>query len=201
MTLKAQDCMANSSKIERINALDTYFTYRPETDISTEIDFHLIKANKITQIAIWPETLVEFQNFINKQKITGDFLYPGAVCQIESANFVRIEPVKWWLLDDKNDVFQSLSEEIGLTLDLSHSFVQLKIFGKSARSVLSHHIPVDMRDRQFPTNKLVTTSLSHVSVKLLRAQDCWCIFMPRSFSESLWQLICETAEQYGYKPE
>ena len=74
MTLKAQDYMAKPTEIERINALDTYFTKRPKTDLSTEIDFHLIKANKITQIAIWPETLVEFQNFINKQKITGDVL-------------------------------------------------------------------------------------------------------------------------------
>ena len=39
--------MAKLSEIERINALDTYFTKRPKTDLSTEIDFHLIKANKI----------------------------------------------------------------------------------------------------------------------------------------------------------
>ena len=201
MTLKAQDYMAKPAEIERINALDTYFTKRPKTDLSTEIDFHLIKANKITQIAIWPETVAEFQKYVTRRKITGDFLRPSAVCQIESANFVRIEPIKWWLLDDENEVFQSLSEEIGLTLDLSHSFVRLKILGKYACSVLSHHIPVDMRDTQFPTNKLVTTSLHNVGIKLWRAEDCWYIFMPRSFSESLWQLICETAEQYGYEPK
>ena len=56
MTLKARDYMAKLSEIARINALDTYFTKRPKTKLSTEIDFHLIKANKITQIAIWPET-------------------------------------------------------------------------------------------------------------------------------------------------
>ena len=136
MTLKAQDYMAKPTEIERINALDIYFTKRPKTDLSTEIDFHLIKANKITQIAIWPETVAEFQKYVNRRKIIGNFLRPGAVCQIESANFVRIEPIKWWLLDDEDEVFQSLSEEIGLTLDLSHSFVRLKILGKYARSVL-----------------------------------------------------------------
>ena len=199
MTLKAQDYMAKPAEIERINALDTYFTKRPKTNLSTEIDFHLIKANKITQIAIWPETVAEFQKYVTRRKIIGNFLRPGAVCQIDSANFVRIEPLNWWLLDNENEVFQSLSEEIGLTLDLSHSFVRLKIRGESARPVLSHHIPVDMRDTQFPTNKLVSTSLHNVGIKLWRAKDCWYIFMPRSFSESLWQLICETAEQYGYE--
>ncbi|NCF46569.1 MAG: hypothetical protein GWP24_03235 [Alphaproteobacteria bacterium] len=193
--------MAKSSHIERISALDSYFTNRPETEISTEIYFHLIKDTKITQIAIWPETISEFQNYINTQKITGDFLHPSTVCQIEDARFVRVEPLKWWLLNDENDVFQSLSEDIAVRLDLSHSFVQLKISGKKACSILSHHIPVDMRDAPFPINKLITTSLHHVGIKLWRAQDCWYIFMPRSFSESLWQLICKTAERYGYAPK
>ncbi len=94
-----------------------------------------------------------------------------------------------------------MSEDIAIRLDLSHSFVQLKISGKNARSVLSHHIPVDMRDAAFPINKLITTSLHHVGIKLWRAQNCWYIFMPRSFSESLWQLICKTAEGYGYAPK
>lgn len=201
MTLKVKDYMAKSSHIERISALDSYFTNRPETEISTEIYFHLIKDTKITQIAIWPETISEFQNYINTQKITGDFLHPSTVCQIEDARFVRVEPLKWWLLNDKNDVFQSLSEDIAVRLDLSHSFVQLKISGKKACSILSHHIPVDMRDAPFPINKLITTSLHHVGIKLWRAQDCWYIFMPRSFSESLWQLICKTAERYGYAPK
>ena len=201
MTLKVQDYMAKSSQIKRINALDSYFTNRPETEISTEIYFHLIKDTKITQIAIWPETISEFQNYINTQKITGDFLHPSTVCQIEDARFVRVEPLKWWLLNDENDVFQSLSEDIAVRLDLSHSFVQLKISGKKACSILSHHIPVDMRDAPFPINKLVTTSLHHVGIKLWRAQNCWYIFMPRSFSESLWQLISKTAERYGYLPK
>ena len=193
--------MAKSSHIERISALDSYFTNRPETEISTEIYFSLIKDTKITQIAIWPETISEFQNYINTQKITGDFLHPSTVCQIEDARFVRVEPLKWWLLNDENDVFQSMSEDIAVRLDLSHSFVQLKISGKKACSILSHHIPVDMRDAPFPINKLITTSLHHVGIKLWRSQDCWYIFMPRSFSESLWQLICKTAERYGYEPK
>ena len=130
MTLKVQDYMAKPSNIERINALDTYFKNRRKTEISTEIDFCLIKDTKISQIAIWPETISEFQNYINTQKITGDFLHPSAVCQIEDARFVRVEPLKWWLLNDQNDVFQSMSGEIGIELDLSHSFVQLKIIGK-----------------------------------------------------------------------
>ena len=97
MTLKVQDYMAKSSQIKRINALDSYFTNRPETEISSEIDFRLIKDTKITQIAIWPETISEFQKYINTQKITGDFLHPGTVCHIENTRFVRVEPLKWWL--------------------------------------------------------------------------------------------------------
>ncbi len=99
--------MDKSSHIKRINALDSYFTNRPKTEISAEIDFRLMKDTKITQMAIWPETIFEFQNYINTKKITGNFLRPSTVCQIENARFVRVEPLKWWLLNDENDVFQS----------------------------------------------------------------------------------------------
>jgi len=200
MILKVPDYMAKSSKIKLANVLDKYFPTHPKSNLSTNIDFQLVRHNKINQVAIWPAKISEFQKYIKTQKITGDFLKPGVVCQFEKASLVRVEPLKWWVIRDKNQIFKSLSEDVATVLDLSHSFVQLEISGAYASQVLSHHVPVDMRDKNFAKNTLVTTSLHHVAVKLWRSYDCWHIFMPRSYSESLWQLIFETAEQYGYSP-
>ena len=62
-------------------------------------------------------------------------------------------------------------------------------------------MPVDVREKQYPVGKLITTSIQQVSVKLWRNQNHWKIFLPRSYSESIWQLISETADRYEFKKE
>ena len=191
--------MVKSFKIARINALDAYFPKRQGTAASSEIDFKLIRDSKLNQLATWPNKINEFQKNIQNFQIHNDYLKPGTVCHSGKTSIVRIEPFKWWVLDDYSGNFKFDQEDFVMNLDLSHSFVQIKMSGIFSKRILAHHVPVDLREVQFPVDKLIATSMHHVSIKIWRKQDCWLIFLPRSFSESLWQLLSETAEQYGFK--
>ena len=191
--------MVKSFKIARINALDAYFPKRQGTAASSEIDFKLIRDSKLNQLATWPNKINEFQKNIQNFQIHNDYLKPGTVCHSGKTSIVRIEPFKWWVLDDYSGNFKFDQEDFVMNLDLSHSFVQIKMSGIFSKRILAHHVPVDLREVQFPVDKLITTSMHHVSIKIWRKQNCWQIFLPRSFSESLWQLLSETAEQYGFK--
>ena len=83
-----------------------------------------------------------------------------------------------------------------LTSRIAHIIKSHKAF---SNQILAHHVPVDLREAQLPVDKLITTSMNHVSIKLWRKPNYWQIFLPRSYSESLWRLLSETAEQYGFK--
>ena len=191
--------MVKLSKIARVNALDAYFPKNRETAVSAEIDFELVRDSKLNQLATWPNKINEFQKHIKVLKIHNDYLKSGVVCHYGNASVVRVEPFKWWVLDDYSGSFNFDQENFVTNLDLSHSFVRVKMSGIFSNQILAHHVPVDLREAQFPVDKLITTSMHHVSIKLWRKQNYWQIFLPRSFSESLWQLLSETAEQYGFK--
>ena len=57
--------MVKSSNIARINALDAYFPKKPETAVSAEIDFKLVRDCKLNQLATWPSKINEFQENIS----------------------------------------------------------------------------------------------------------------------------------------
>ncbi len=191
--------MVKSSNIARINALDAYFPKKQETAVSAEIDFKLVRDSKLNQLATWPNKINEFQKKIKNFQIHNDYLKPGIVCHSGNTSIVRVEPFKWWVLDDYSGNFKFDQENFVMNLDLSHSFVQIKMSGIFSNRILAHHVPIDLREAQFPVDKLITTSMHHVSIKLWRKQNYWQIFLPRSYSESLWRLLSETAEQYGLK--
>ena len=193
--------MVSSPKIERINALDPYFPKNKKLNGEAKIDFELVRDFKLNQIVTWPTRMNNLKKYFKSLSINSDYLKPGIVCQYSSIHVVRVEPYKWWVLDDYSNVFGGIDRDFVMDIDLSHSFVQIKISGIFSTRILTHFVPVDIREKQFPVGKLITTSIQQVSVKLWRNQNHWKIFLPRSYSESIWQLISETAAQYEFKKE
>ena len=68
----------------------------------------------------------------------------------------------------------------------------------NAKELLNRHLPIDLREKSFPINSLSTTVFHHCTVMLWRSDKGYEIFLPRAFSLSLWELIRESAEQFGY---
>jgi heterotetrameric sarcosine oxidase gamma subunit len=62
---------------------------------------------------------------------------------------------------------------------------------------LNRHLPVDLRDGACPVGSVVSTALHHVAVALWRSEHGFELFLPRGFALSCWEVLLETAEQFG----
>ena len=125
-----------------------------------------------------------------------NFPQPNKAVIGSNAVMMRVEPLKWWLLGAQTPL---LSTDDGTTLDLSHSFTQIEIGGIKAKIFLNRHLPIDLRDKYFPSNSLASSAIHHVSVKILKLKDSYHLFIPRGFALSLWEVFLETAKQFDFE--
>ena len=150
----------------------------------------------IKQIAAWPSTIenvdLKLANIINTKNA------PGFNQSISNNNMhvLRMEPLKWWIIGDNNIQLES---ELGTIVDLSHAFTSIEIKGDNVKSFLNRHLPLDLRDRSFPVNSTASTAIHHVSVKIWRTDIGYKLFIPRGFALSIWEILLETASQFGYE--
>ena len=107
-----------------------------------------------------------------------------------------MEPLKWWLFNCGIEV----SDEIATTLDMSHAFTGIEIKGDSSTLFLNRHLPIDLRNKNFPDLSSASTAIHHVSIKLFKiSSNNYCLYIPRGFALSIWEILLETADQFGYE--
>ena len=107
-----------------------------------------------------------------------------------------MEPLKWWLFNRGIEI----SEEIATTLDMSHAFTSIEIKGDSSTLFLNRHLPLDLRNKNFPDLSSASTAIHHVSIKLFKiSSNNYCLYIPRGFALSIWEILLETADQFGYE--
>ena len=111
---------------------------------------------------------------------------------------LRVEPLKWWVIGKE---ISNLTVEEGSILDLSHSRTQVRISGKDSISLLNRHLPIDLRELSFPINSVASTAFHHANVTLWRSKNGYELFLPRAFALSLWEVLLESAAQFGYEIE
>ena len=108
----------------------------------------------------------------------------------------RMEPLKWWLLGSTIN----LPENLGTSLELSHAFTSIKVGGETSEILLNRHLPLDLRLKNFPIHSSASSAIHHVSVKLFRISDKeFNFFIPRGFALSIWEILLESASQFGYE--
>lgn len=144
----------------------------------------------ITQVAAWPETLAEVQSMVH-QTVELD----------ETANVLRIEPLKYWVITSGYPIGErmSIAQDEGTQFEITHSKVWIKVSGSHAEVLLNHFLPLDLRPDTFPVGQVASSALHHVGVTLWKNHHAYNLFIPRSFALSLWQMLCESAEQYGLR--
>ena len=146
------------------------------------------------QLAAWPETLIGAADQLAIASGVGSV--PGFACATgsETLALLRIEPLKFWVYGASAS---SAGADESVVLDLSHSRTQLRISGEYATTLLNGYLPIDLRDNAFPVNSVASTAFHHVGVTLWRSPAGYELFMPRGFALSLWELLQESALQYG----
>ena len=152
----------------------------------------------LTQIAAWPDTLA--QAGAEAAQAAGCDSAPASGQAEDGANgtLLRVEPLKWWLISQTGESSgPDLAVETGAVLDLSHSRSWFRLQGPKADTLLNHFLPLDLRDDVFPTGTIASTAFHHVGVTLWRDAAGFNLLVPRSFAVTLWELLHESAAQYG----
>ncbi len=107
---------------------------------------------------------------------------------------LRIEPLKWWILGAPAP---PIDPQHGATLDLSHARTHLRISGPQATDLLNRPLPLDLRPAAFPVGAVASGALHHVGVTLWHSPHGYELFIPRGFALSTWEVLLQTATQFG----
>jgi len=181
----------------RHSSLETlYKVGKNSTHEKNSLTFKEIKNLEITQIACWPEKLKELNNLLVKNLNINNTPTFNKGIVFENNSLWRMEPLKWWLFNRGIEI----SEEIATTLDMSHAFTGIEIKGDSSKLFLNRHVPIDLRNKNFPDLSSASTAIHHVSVKLFKiSSNNYYLYIPRGFALSIWEILLETADQFGYE--
>ncbi len=154
------------------------------------------------QVAAWPQTLAAVA--VRLAALTGAETVPGPLQAVAGPNgtVARIRPLVFWLTHaGEAAVTQAMDidAETGSALDLSHSRTVIRIEGPRARDLLNRGLPLDLSPDAFPAGAFAATALHQVGVHLHNRGSGYDLFVPRGFALSIWELLRETAAQFGYE--
>ena len=183
--------------MHRHSALETlYKVGKYSISEKQSLKFKELKSLEIMQIACWSEKIDEINNLLLKKlKIKNNPGFNKGIV-FENKSLWRIEPLKWWLFNKEIEV----SEKIGTILDMSHAFTGIEIKGDNSSLFLNRHLPIDLRSKNFPDLSSASTAIHHVSVKLFKiSSNNYSLYIPRGFALSIWEILLETADQFGYE--
>ena len=181
--------------VERASALSGYYR-RGNFGKGGEAGVILSEVSGLVlhQLAAWPDTLDQV-GFMGAQACVVDKAPgPGRATVGSHGALLRIEPLKWWCYGSQ---LPELAAEDGTTLDLSHSRTHLRVQGQAAQACLNRLVPVDLRPNGCPLNSVMSTAFHHVGITLWHSKDGFELFVPRGFALSLWEVLTDTAAQFG----
>lgn len=148
----------------------------------------------LNQVAAWPDTIDAVGARAAEAAGVDAPPGPGAATTGSRGAVLRVEPLKWWLYGVEAP---AVDPEEGATLDLTHARTQVRVTGPGARECLNRLIPLDLRGESFPVDSTANTAMHHVGVTLWHSRDGYELFLPRGFAVSLWEVLFDTAEQFG----
>jgi len=168
-------------------------------DMDSGASLSEVRNLSLLQIAAWPDTLAEVGAGLAAQ--LGISAPPGA-CEAaftERGSLLRVEPLKWWLIDGDIAAVAAAFADAGraVTLDQSQSRTRVRIGGPRAAELLNRHLPLDLREASFPVGRLANTGFHHAGVTLWRHEQGYDLLLPRGFALSLWELLMAAGEQFG----
>ena len=170
----------------------------PEAPSGAAITLEDVFPFSLHQIAAWPDTVAKAGAVAAKQAGCASAPDPGHAMIGSASALLRVEPLKWWLISPDSDVAPpKIADTQGAALDLSHSRTWIRVSGDKSETLLNHFLPLDLRDGAFPPGSVASTAFHHVGITLWREEAGYSLLVPRSFAVSLWELLVETATQYG----
>ena len=161
---------------------------------ATGITLQQVPELTLHQIAFWADSIDETGSLAASAAGADSAPGPGRAIIGNKGAILRIEPMKWWLIGVEASV---LLPEQGATIDLSHSRTRIRISGPDAVDLLNRLLPLDLRETSFPEGSVASSALHHVGVTLWRSGDGYELFIPRGFALSVWEVLFDSALQFG----
>ena len=163
-----------------------------------QIRLHEVHPFSLVQISAWPDRLDRVGQLAATAAGCSAVARPGQSLRSGGQHLLRVEPLKWWVISERENMhLPDIDRQLGTVLDLSHSRTWLRLSGDKAPRLLNHFLPIDLRESAFATGAVASTALHHVGITLWREAGAYSLLIPRSFALSLWELVTETAQQYG----
>lgn len=188
---------------KNLSALEGHLSRdRKPRDGTVGISLSQINTFSLVQISAWPDSLQDVGAEAAKMAGCDAAPEPGRSAFGTSGTLLRTEPLKWWLLNGAENISLSdySSSQLSI-LDFSHSRTRISLSGPKVRFLLNNFLPLDFSDARFPSGSVASSALHHVGVTLWRTEDQFNLFVPRSFAASHWELLVQSADQYGYEVE
>ncbi|MGI9317956.1 MAG: sarcosine oxidase subunit gamma [bacterium] len=181
--------------VDRISALEGHYrSGRYGTEGDTGVCLQLVKDLLLQQVAAWPGTLSQTGQFAAEAVGATEVPGPGRSTTGQHGAMLRLEPLKWWLIGVEP---RQIGPELGAALDLSHSRTQLRLTGPEAPVLLNRLLPLDLRESSFREGAVASSAMHHVGVTLWHSSAGYELFIPRGFALSIWEVLFESAQQFG----
>jgi len=112
-------------------------------------------------------------------------------------------PRTWLILSNKENIIESIKKNCSETdfaiTDISHSRAVIQIKGTHAREILKKGSPINFNE--FDVNKCVGTVFHGITIvidSISKDPDTFNLLVLRSFSESFYHHITDSALEFGY---
>ena len=180
---------------ERASALDGHYqTGRFGAEGDTGVSLTLIRDLNLQQVASWADSFGAVESDLIAQCGVSGAPGPCRSATGESGSVLRIEPLKWWLVDAGK---MEIDSEQGAAVDLSHSRTRIRVNGNKATTLLNRLLPKINRQQSFPEGSVASSAMHHIGVTLWRSSTGYELFIPRGFALSAWEVLLDSAEQFG----
>jgi len=151
---------------------------------------------QLVQLAVFPDQMSRFRTRL-MQLINIDQLADiSASARTSNMLLLRPEFTKFWLVRKRGEeqpLFKALAHYF--PLDLTGSKVVMRLSGADAARLMNRFCAVDL---SCPKGKFLATALHQVPVHILKSSaTAYLLFLPRSYAESLAELLRHSALQFG----
>ncbi len=172
---------------------------KPGLTISERVDLSLV------QVAAWKDTANLVISVL--EKALGIKMDTDA-CRASHANDLYslwLGPDRWVLTEKEHrDLYalirNALSDDMAAITDQSHSRCVLRITGPRVRNLLAKGTTLDLDPVKFIKDDVRTSNLFHMNASIhCLEDDCFDVYVARSFGQSFFEVICHAAMEYGYQ--
>ena len=151
---------------------------------------------QLIQFAVFPEQMPQFQTSLKRHMNIDQLADASASVRTSDGLLLRPEYTKFWLVRQQAGD-QATVEVLAqyFPLDLTGSKVVIRLSGADAARLVNRFCAVDL---SCPQDKFLATAIHHVQIHILKnSTTAYLLFLPRSYAESLAELLHHSALQFG----